>query len=938
MRETITRVTGIVATCVCTVAMLLASVLVPQQRAAAADSSAASASVPEYCGDNGIYMITSTGEVYEAFVPDSDKGRVTATDGDVTLAGSTDGTADSTKQTSANCFIPLSYLPGNVTTQYTTGKRRGLPSSIGTGVSKISGLEGHYNAIGADTTTGTLWAVLEVTNRALQVYRLDGATRAKYASQPNPAIANSTTDSNVDTKSWWEAIGEPITKNSANVSLSAGLNVFGGAVNQVDHKYYFANLITSNRSTLVFDIYSVPASANSSNDISVKRVTMSASSANYLGPKPFGDIEFDNNGNMTILLSQATYSSTNKDVINRRVRVITISSSNVNNGTFTPTSDVYNFGKGTSYKYGNVEVQRNTNLQVDGLAYSDSSNPTPTVSMYGAAIGNSSVDTSNPTGMSLYNLNMSDGTYGDIFDFPTSPAHTTCPAKIDSSKTDTDGSHWFCTQPSAENYSKWILTNPAWGAGSTYTQSSTSNDEPRYYFYSSEIMDIAKGGRVTRSQLYSGSYQFTKVDATSGKALEGAKFTLWPNTSNTDCANQTVPTTTDSSKITGDSNGNLSGSEQATSGSDGSVKFSEVPLGVADSPSSQTSKSFCLVETATSDSSAYELDSTPKSVVIQPSTVETITTGSNVFNTRKTGSISWTKVDASDNGTKLGGSEWQVTYTPDKSVTGATGDGYTKTVKDCASTNCSVSSGYLLDEDTSEGSFKLSGLAWGKYTVTETTAPEGYELPSGKSYTFYVGPSTLGGSYEGLNPGSNRFEDPRKSGTIAWGKYSTMSLTTADWGEVVPSALPETGLAGSVWKLTVTGGQTYTIVDCVASAGTCASQAKDSSTLYDTDSRTGVFSVTIPGSLWHKTIRLSEATAPTGYKTNTGHKDFTIDASNLTPKAVEIGDDMVNGPALPMAGGLSQQIFQWAAAGLIGLALLLATALWIKRKGGARVK
>lgn len=456
-------------------------------------------------------------------------------------------------------------------------------------------------------------------------------------------------------------------------------------------------------------------------------------------------------------------------------------------------------------------------------------------------------------------------------------------------------------------------------------------------------MDIAKGGRVTRSQPYSGSYQFTKVDATSGKALEGAKFTLWPNTSNTDCASQTAPATTNSSKITSDSNGNLSGSEQATSGSDGSVKFSDVPLGIADSQNSQTSKSFCLVETATSDSSAYELDSTPKSVVIQPSTVESITTGSNVSNTRKTGSISWTKVDASDSDTKLGGSEWKVTYTPDESVTGVSDDdGYTKTVKDCESSSCSVTWGDLRDEDTSKGSFKLSGLTWGKYTVTETVAPKGYELPSGKSYTFYVGPTTLGGSYEGLNPGSNRFEDPRKSGTIVWGKYSTLSLTTDDWGEVVPSALPSTGLAGSVWKLTVNPDsstkETYTIVDCVAGAGTCASQAKDSSTLYDTDPRTGVFSVTIPGNLWNKTIRLSEATAPTGYKTNTGHKDFTIDATHLTPKAVEIGDDMVSGPALPMAGGLSQQIFQWAAAGLIGLALLLATALWIKRKGGARVK
>lgn len=484
MRETITKVTGIVATCVCTVAMLLASVLVPQQHAAAADSSATSVNVPKYCGDNGIYMITSTGEVYEAFVPDKADDRVTTTDGDVTFAGRTDGTADSTKQTSANCIIPLPYLPANVITQYTTGKRRGLPSSIGTGTSRIytadgSPLQGHYNAIGADTSTGTLWAVAEVnlpnvqSKKALQIYRLDGATRAEHASQPNPAIANSTTDAYVDTTSYWEAIGEPITttkasNNRTDVAFggdgsSTMLDVFGGAVNQADHKYYFANLITSSRSTLVFDIYSVPASADSSNDISVKRVTMSASSANFLGTRPYGDIEFDNDGNMTILLSQALY-SVNKTIRYRKVRVITIPSSNVNNGTFTPTSDVYNFGQGTSYKYGNVDVQRNTNLHVDGLAYSDSADSTPIVSMYAAAQGNSNADTSNPTGMSLYNLDMSDGTYSDVFDFPTSPAHTTCPVNTpDPSRTDTDGSHWFCDASGKENMTKWILTNPAWG-------------------------------------------------------------------------------------------------------------------------------------------------------------------------------------------------------------------------------------------------------------------------------------------------------------------------------------------------------------------------------------------------------------------------------------------------------------------------------------------
>ncbi len=916
MRETITKVTGLVATCVCTVAMLLASVLVPQQHAAAADDTESGSftsdgvNIPNYCGHNSVYVLTTTGEVYRAFLPSDQSKAITNSDSDVT--GKDDDTL--ANATSAKCLIPMPYLPAQVAVRYTTAKRRAIAATIGS----AKNVTGKYNALGADTSDGILWAAAEIdtstVGKGMQVFRLD----PKYRNQktPNPDIRNLTNLSDTTALSSWERVGGFISlKNQTGQSYP---NVFGGAVNPLNHYYYVANLVTSNTTTLSLEIRSF--SSNGQVD-STKTITIQIPvTQKWTGSSTLrGDIEFDDDGNLTIVLSKykGGASSGYPSVGITQISESELDSNTSITGTLTLHAD-------PAYDYGNVPPTDSTRHEIDGIGYSGNDTSSMIVSMYGASGGSGDKGTSDA---GLYSMNMSTANLATMMILPQSAPHT--------QKTPSWGT-------SADRV--WTLAKgyELWGGGSTYTQSDKSHDWSRYYIHNFEVSDIAKGGSVGTKKPYSGSYQFTKVDATSGKALEGAKFTLWPNTSNTDCASQTAPTTTDSSKISLDSDGNPTGSEQATSESDGSVKFSNVPLGMADSTSSQTAKSFCLVETATSDSSAYELDSTPKSVVIQPSTVETVTTGSNVSNTRKTGSISWTKVDASDTGTKLGGSEWQVTYTPDATVTGATGSGYTKTVTDCVPSDCTVTSGNLRDEDTSEGSFKLSGLTWGTYTVTETKAPEGYELSSGESYTFYVGPTTLGGPYKGLNPGSNTFEDPRKSGTIAWGKYSTLSLTTGDWGEVDASNLPKTGLGGSVWKLTVYRGssaeQTYTIADCVSGAGTCASLAEGSSTLYDTDSRTGLFSVTIPGSLWNKTIRLTEATAPTGYKTNTGHKDFTIDASHLTPKAVEIGDDMVNGPALPMAGGLSQQIFQWAAAGLIGLALLLATALWIKRKGGARVK
>lgn len=69
------------------------------------------------------------------------------------------------------------------------------------------------------------------------------------------------------------------------------------------------------------------------------------------------------------------------------------------------------------------------------------------------------------------------------------------------------------------------------------------------------------------------------------------------------------------------------------------------------------------------------------------------------------GSVSWSKTD--DSGAVLAGSEW--------TLSGPGGD-------------LVVVDGGAADEDPANGAFRVTGLALGEYTLTETRAPVGYEL------------------------------------------------------------------------------------------------------------------------------------------------------------------------------------------------------------------
>ncbi|WP_182354165.1 SpaA isopeptide-forming pilin-related protein [Flaviflexus huanghaiensis] len=119
--------------------------------------------------------------------------------------------------------------------------------------------------------------------------------------------------------------------------------------------------------------------------------------------------------------------------------------------------------------------------------------------------------------------------------------------------------------------------------------------------------------------------------------------------------------------------------------------------------------------------SAVNASATPSEIIVTNTTK------------RELGSVTWTKVDATDN--LLSGSEWALTG-PSLFNGGAT-----LTITDCTEAPCSGP-----DMDPAGGAFLLEDLPWGDYTLTETKAPAGYYL-NNDDVTFTIGkeaPASLG--------------------------------------------------------------------------------------------------------------------------------------------------------------------------------------------------
>lgn len=169
-------------------------------------------------------------------------------------------------------------------------------------------------------------------------------------------------------------------------------------------------------------------------------------------------------------------------------------------------------------------------------------------------------------------------------------------------------------------------------------------------------------------------------------------------------------------------------------------------------------------------------------------------------NTRKTGTVTWNKVDKTDDTKLLGGSEWKLTriktFSWENGVA-AYGDASDDlgTVKDCVNgeggvSDCSTQSGQYVDLNGEKGKFELQGLEWGEYQLVETKAPDGFNLDS-TPHTFRFGPA------EGSDVNGKWYTNPQFKETPA--DYEESAAFTVDGGSITNTpgvVLPGTGGEG----------------------------------------------------------------------------------------------------------------------------------------------
>lgn len=203
----------------------------------------------------------------------------------------------------------------------------------------------------------------------------------------------------------------------------------------------------------------------------------------------------------------------------------------------------------------------------------------------------------------------------------------------------------------------------------------------------------------------------------------------------------------------------------------------------------------------------YDLSNTVYTITITGGKVtwNSDVTDSKIANTRKTGTVMWTKVSSDiNNSDSLSGSEWTLKQTKTFSwadgaakYTVVTSEATLGTVTDCVdgqNAKCSTQTSKYVDLDGASGKFKISGLDWGEYQLIESKAPDGYDLDT-TPHTFRIGP------LEGGNIAGNWYAntDFNTEGTSAYDEQTTFTVNGGNIKNKPGVILPGTGGAGDYW-------------------------------------------------------------------------------------------------------------------------------------------
>lgn len=203
----------------------------------------------------------------------------------------------------------------------------------------------------------------------------------------------------------------------------------------------------------------------------------------------------------------------------------------------------------------------------------------------------------------------------------------------------------------------------------------------------------------------------------------------------------------------------------------------------------------------------YDLSNTVYTITITDGKVtwNPDVTDSKIANTRKTGTVMWTKVSSdTNNSDSLSGSEWTLKQTKAFSwadgaakYTVVTSEATLGTVTDCVdgqNAKCSTQTSKYVDLDGASGKFKISGLDWGEYQLIESKAPDGYDLDT-TPHTFRIGP------LEDDNIAGNWYAntDFNTEGTSAYNEQTTFTVNGGNIKNKPGVILPGTGGAGDYW-------------------------------------------------------------------------------------------------------------------------------------------